>query len=51
MIAVSVKDGDKIVDLLLQKGADINQTSMPSSPRNLSSNLLIILPIQITMAK
>jgi len=27
MIAVSVKDSDAVVDLLLQKGADINQTS------------------------
>jgi 26S proteasome non-ATPase regulatory subunit 10 len=27
MIAASVKDSDKIVDLLLSKGADINQTS------------------------
>lgn len=32
MIAASVKDSDKIVDLLLTKGADINQTSeIPSS--------------------
>ncbi len=29
MIAASVKDGDKIVDLLLSKGADVNETSMP----------------------
>jgi 26S proteasome non-ATPase regulatory subunit 10 len=27
MIAASVKDGEKIVDLLLAKGADVNQTS------------------------
>ena len=27
MIAASVKDGDAIVDLLLQKGADVNQKS------------------------
>lgn len=27
MIAVSVKDSDAIVDLLLQKGADVNRTS------------------------
>jgi hypothetical protein len=27
MIAVSVKDGDKIVDLLLSKGADVNEKS------------------------
>lgn len=27
MIAGSVKDGEKIVDLLLSKGADVNQTS------------------------
>lgn len=32
MIAASVKDGDAIVDLLLQKGADVNQKSeMPCS--------------------
>lgn len=29
MIAVSVKDGDAIVDLLLAKGADVNETSTP----------------------
>ncbi len=27
MIAVSVKDSDKVVDLLLSRGADVNQTS------------------------
>ncbi|KAH8893726.1 ankyrin [Thozetella sp. PMI_491] len=27
MIAASVKDGEKIVDLLLSKGADVNQTN------------------------
>lgn len=27
MIAVSVRDGDAVVDLLLSKGADINQKS------------------------
>jgi len=31
MIAASVKDSDKIVDLLLSRGADINEKSMPSS--------------------
>lgn len=29
MIAASVKDGDAIVDLLLQRGADVNQKSKP----------------------
>lgn len=29
MIAVSIQDGDSIVDLLLQKGADVNQKSKP----------------------
>lgn len=28
MIAASVKDGDAIVDLLLQRGADANQKSI-----------------------
>ena len=27
MIAVSLKEGDELVNLLLQKGADVNQTS------------------------
>jgi 26S proteasome non-ATPase regulatory subunit 10 len=27
MIAASVKDGEKIVDLLLSKGADVNEKS------------------------
>lgn len=27
MIAVSLKDGEELVDLLLRKGADVNQTS------------------------
>jgi len=27
MIAASVKEGEKIVDLLLARGADVNQTS------------------------
>lgn len=27
MIAVSLKDGEEMVDLLLQKGADVNQKS------------------------
>ena len=27
MIAVSLKDGDDLVDLLLRKGADVNATS------------------------
>jgi 26S proteasome non-ATPase regulatory subunit 10 len=31
MIAVSVKDGEKIVDLLLDKGADVNEKSKFSS--------------------
>ena len=30
MIAASVKDGEKVVDLLLAKGADVNQTSTPA---------------------
>lgn len=29
MIAVSVKEGEKLVELLLQRGADVNQTSQP----------------------
>jgi hypothetical protein len=28
MIAASVKDSEKLVELLLQRGADVNQTSM-----------------------
>jgi hypothetical protein len=31
MIAVSVKDGERIVDLLLSRGADVNQTSRLNS--------------------
>lgn len=31
MIAASVKDSDRVVDLLLARGADVNQTS-PSPP-------------------
>jgi hypothetical protein len=27
MIGASVKDGEKLVELLLQRGADVNQTS------------------------
>lgn len=27
MIAASVKDGEKVVDLLLSKGADVNEKS------------------------
>jgi 26S proteasome non-ATPase regulatory subunit 10 len=29
MIAASVKDADKVADILLARGADVNQTSMP----------------------
>jgi 26S proteasome non-ATPase regulatory subunit 10 len=29
MIAASVKDSEKLVELLLQRGADVNQTSRP----------------------
>lgn len=33
MIAASVKDSDRVVDLLLARGADVNQTSpYPSLP-------------------
>lgn len=28
MIAASVKDADKVVDILLARGADVNQTSV-----------------------
>lgn len=28
MIAASVKDADKVADILLARGADVNQTSM-----------------------
>jgi hypothetical protein len=28
MIAASVKDSDKVADILLARGADVNQTSM-----------------------
>jgi ankyrin repeat protein len=31
MIAASVKDADKVADILLARGADVNQTSMPFS--------------------
>ncbi|KAI1154893.1 ankyrin repeat-containing domain protein [Nemania diffusa] len=31
MIAASVKDGDAIVEVLLQRGADVNQKSIPLS--------------------
>jgi hypothetical protein len=31
MIAVSLKEGDDLVDLLLQKGADVNATSKSPS--------------------
>jgi len=31
MIAASVKDGEKIVDLLLSKGADVNEKSRSPS--------------------
>ena len=30
MIAASVKDSEKLVELLLQRGADVNQTSKPA---------------------
>lgn len=30
MIAASIKDGDKVADILLSRGADVNQTSMCS---------------------
>ncbi len=32
MIAASVKDADRVVDILLARGADVNQTSMSSHP-------------------
>ena len=32
MIASSVKDSDKVIDILLARGADVNQTSMTSHP-------------------
>lgn len=35
MIAASVKDGEKIVDLLLSRGADVNQTSKYCCPEAL----------------
>jgi len=37
MIAASVKDGDAIVDTLLQKGADVNQKSKYYIPPSTSS--------------
>jgi 26S proteasome non-ATPase regulatory subunit 10 len=36
MIAVSLKDGDDLVDLLLQKGADVNQTNFSGQVRVVS---------------
>ncbi len=32
MIAASVKDADKVADILLARGADANQTSTPLDP-------------------
>lgn len=32
MIAASVKDSDRVVDLLLARGADVNQTSPSPLP-------------------
>ena len=38
MIAASVKDADKVVDILLARGADVNQTSTLLHASSLSSN-------------
>lgn len=49
MIAVSLKDGEEMVDLLLQKGADVDQKSELSKtclmdiPYLLSINMKILL--------
>lgn len=39
MIAASVKDGEKVVDLLLSRGADVNQTSKSHPQRTFVSVL------------
>ena len=41
MMAVSVKDGDAVVDLLLSKGADVNITSMETSLHLNSDNRML----------
>lgn len=38
MIAASVKDADKVVDILLARGADVNQTSALLPTSSLSSD-------------
>lgn len=43
MIAVSLKEGDDIVKLLLSKGADVSETSKSSSHEN--DHTLTILQI------
>jgi len=49
MIAASVKDADKVADILLARGADVNQTSEPLIPHTYFFSLTN-LP-QITTAK
>jgi hypothetical protein len=40
MIAASVKDGEKVVDLLLSRGADVNQTSKAFSKCSVAGRIL-----------
>lgn len=40
MIAASVKDGEKVVDLLLSRGADVNQTSKAFSKFSVTGRIL-----------
>lgn len=53
MIAVSVKDGDAIVDLLLAKGADVSETSthLPSLCVSSGQWSTVLTRFQITAAK
>lgn len=54
MIAVSLKDGEDMVDLLLSKGADVNMKSELFETASLKASLrhlLIIYSAKIPMVK